>query len=135
MFAVQSVPSSGSLVRRGVALRPGQPNIPNPANGAQQDRDPGLDLVGLGDRVGHRPSELSGGEQQRAAIAQALVNQPRLIMADEPTGNLDSARAAEVLALMRQFNRERGQTFILVTRGRGRTQARRGPDARPHSAR
>lgn len=74
-----------------------------------------LDLVGMGDRASHRPSELSGGEQQRAAIARALINKPRLIMADEPTGNLDSQRAAEVLALMRQFNREQGQTFVLVT--------------------
>jgi putative ABC transport system ATP-binding protein len=86
--------------------------------GAKPDQDwldVVVDTVGLGDRLRHRPAELSGGEQQRVAVARALVSRPRIVFADEPTGNLDSRTGAEILDFLRRAVRELDQTIVMVT--------------------
>ena len=92
--------------------------LPLSIAGRKPDRawvDSVIERVGLADRRTHRPSELSGGQQQRVAIARALVSEPTVLLADEPTGNLDSRTSAEVLELLRDTVREYGQTTLMVT--------------------
>jgi ABC-type lipoprotein export system ATPase subunit len=86
-----------------------------PANEARRRSLDALEMVGLRERATHVPDELSGGQRQRVTIARALVNDPAIVWADEPTGDLDSENAQEIVALMRQLNRERGLTFLIVT--------------------
>ncbi|MCR4601757.1 MAG: ABC transporter ATP-binding protein [Clostridia bacterium] len=92
--------------------------LPILLDGKKPDRGLLEDLVeklGLGERLGHLPNQLSGGQQQRVSIGRALMNNPALLLADEPTGNLDSANSKEIISLLRKFNRENGQTVIIIT--------------------
>lgn len=81
----------------------------------RKDLDELLELLGLTERVNHLPSELSGGQQQRVAIGRALINKPKLILADEPTGNLDQKNSREIIKLFRELNEKYGQTILLIT--------------------
>jgi ABC-type lipoprotein export system ATPase subunit len=100
-------------------------NVELPLRFAEVDRDKrgglakqALDRVGLSARLRHRPTELSGGEQQRASLARALINQPQFLLADEPTGNLDSQTGTEIMNFIREFNETLGMTIIMVTHER-----------------
>jgi len=110
LTAVENVALPAQFARR----RHGKP-VPRKGGGAIARARELLELLGLGDRLGHRPAELSGGQQQRVAIARALVNRPALLLADEPTGNLDSAAGGQVLAALQQVRCETGTTLVLVT--------------------
>lgn len=113
-FVFQSfnlLPRSTALANVELPLRYGPPNGRKRRELAKE----ALIDVGLGDRITHRPNELSGGQQQRVAIARALVNNPAIVMADEPTGNLDSKSGDEIMDLLLKLNHERGATLIIVT--------------------
>ncbi len=108
---------SFNLLSRTTAL--GNVELPLRYAGVTHDRKDrakaALESVGLGERIYHRPTELSGGQQQRVAIARALINDPAILMADEPTGNLDSKSGKEIMELILRLNKERGTTIIIVT--------------------
>ncbi len=107
---------SFNLLKRTSALRQVElPLIYGGAGGRAKRAAAALESVGLGNRLDHLPSELSGGQQQRVAIARALVNEPAMILADEPTGNLDSRSGSEVMQIFQRLNREQGITVVFVT--------------------
>lgn len=113
-FVFQShnlVPSLTALENVAVPLR----YLRLPLRQSMEKARAALEAVGLSDRMHHLPAQLSGGQQQRVAVARALVNNPALVLADEPTGALDSQTARELLDLMRRLSAERGQTFVVVT--------------------
>lgn len=108
------LPRTSALHNVELPLLYGGKGIGNGKKGRQRALE-ALERVGLGPRAEHKPNQLSGGEQQRVAIARALINNPSIILADEPTGNLDSRSSHEIMELMRQLNREDGITLVMVT--------------------